>query len=72
MKMELSEVARIVRVNKDILIGKTVSEANELLKNLGYFIADEREDLEYQNSIKVKLEGDKIVEVLTKNESKDC
>ncbi len=46
------------------LVGKTMEEANEWLKRLGYFVTDEQEQLHYINSIQVRIEKGKIVEIL--------
>lgn len=47
----------------DIIKGKTIPEANEILKPLGYIAVDEREELNYQNYLKVELEDSKIIKI---------
>lgn len=46
-----------------LVLGKTKEEANETLKNLGYFVCDSSETLRYQNQIPVRCEEGKIVAV---------
>jgi hypothetical protein len=59
-----------------MLIGQTVEDANELLKNRGYFVT-ENTDHKYQNAVLVTVEDDKISKILAigdrvlKNEGKD-
>lgn len=56
----------------EALIGKTVEEANELLREVGWFVVDEKEQVRYPNSVVVKLNEGKIIEVINFDESKDC
>jgi hypothetical protein len=46
----------------NMIKGKTIDEANEMLKNLGYFVAEESEQMNYQNVIKVRLVDGVITE----------
>lgn len=44
--------------------GKTLEEANQLVKNLGYFVEKEDELLNYQNVIKVRIENGLITKIV--------
>lgn len=57
-------------MNYDILIGKTIEEANNFLKVRSFFVTDSEEQLHYSNAIKVKVSKGKITEVIT-NERKN-
>lgn len=44
-----------------IIIGKTKEEANEALKNLGYFVCGVDETLRYENQVRVACDCNGVI-----------